>query len=73
MTASRTQHPRQLGNVTLRIVDQLDRQRGRRPRGAKPRATPSPETRRKAAFADPRQMRLPTDTPYIKDQVNDDD
>ena len=72
MTVSRTQHPRQLGNVTRRIVDQLDR-RARRPRGAKPRANPSPETQRKAAFADPRQMQLPIDTPYIKDQVNDDD
>ena len=71
MTASRTQHPRQLGNVTHRIVARLDRRRPRRKGVAKSSTEPTVAAQRKAAFHDARQMQLPINHPNTKDQSHD--
>ena len=71
-TSPRTQQPQQLGDVTRRIVERLDRRRSRTTGASKPRTKrktkPTPEEQRKAAFRDPRQMQLPLNHPNIKDQ-----
>ncbi len=64
----RTQQPEQLGDVTRRIVERLDRRRSRTKGVAKPKAKPSPAEQRKAAFHDPRQMQLPFDHTSTKDK-----
>ncbi len=67
--ASRSQHSQQLGNVTRRIVERLDRRRSKAPkRVARRKVKPTPEEQRKAAFLDPRQMPLPLDTPNSSDK-----
>ncbi len=68
---SRTQQPQQLGGVTRRIVERLDRRRSRRKGVAKPKSGPSPAERRKAAFHDPRQMQLPFNHTSTQDQSHD--
>ncbi len=69
--ASRTQQPQQLGGVTRRIVEHLDRRRSRTMGAPEPRTKRktklTPEKQRKAAFHDPRQMKLPLNDPNSKD------
>ncbi len=64
---SRTQQPQQLGGVTRRIVERLDRRRSRTTGASKPKTKRktklTPEEQRKAAFLDPRQRALPLDNP----------
>ena len=71
-TSSRTQQPQQLGGVTRRIVERLDRRRSRTMGVPKPKTKRktklTPEEQRKAAFHDPRQMQLPFNHPSTKDQ-----
>ncbi len=62
-TSPRTQQPQQLGGVTRRIVERLDQQRA----WPKPKGGPSDGAQRKAAFHDPRQLRLPISRPNTKD------
>ena len=68
---SRTQQPQQLGGVTRRIVERLDRRRSRTTGASKSKTKrktkPTPEEQRKAAFLDPRQMQLPLNDPNTKD------
>ncbi len=72
LARSRTQHPRQPGGVTRRIVEHLDRRRSRTTGASKPKTKRktklTPEEQRKAAFHDPRQMQLPFNHPSTKDQ-----
>ena len=71
-TSFRTQQPQQLGGVTRRIVERLDRRRSRTMSAPKPKTKRktklTPEEQRKAAFHDPRQMQLPFNHPSTKDQ-----
>ena len=57
------QQPQQLDAATRRIVERLDRRRSKTPGAPKPKTRRktklTPEEQRKAAFLDPRQMRLP--------------
>ncbi len=73
LARSRTQHPRQLGDVTRRFVARLDRRRSRRKGVAKPKSGPSPAEQRKAAFHDPRQRALPLDNPNPINKDNSDE
>ncbi len=65
------QQPQQLGGVTRRIVERLDRRRSRTMGVPKPKTKRktklTPEEQRKAAFHDPRQMQLPLNDPNTKD------
>ncbi len=71
-TSFRTQQPQQLGGVTRRIVERLDRRRSRTTGAPKPKTKRktklTPEEQRKAAFLDPRQMQLPFDHTSTKDE-----
>ena len=69
--ASPLQHSQQLGNVTRRIVERLDRRRPRRKGVAKSGTEPTAAAQRKAAFHDARQMQLPINPPNTKDQSHD--
>ncbi len=72
-TSSRTQQPQQLGGVTRRIVERLDRRRSRtmgvpKPKTKRKKSKLTPEEQRNAAFHDPRQMQLPFDHTSTKDK-----
>jgi hypothetical protein len=74
-TSPRTQQPQQLGGVTRRIVERLDRRRSRTTGALKPKTKRkiklTPEEQRKAAFHDPRQMQLPFNHTSTQDRSHD--
>ena len=61
------QQPQPLGGVTRRIIERLDQQRA----WPKPKGGPSDGAQRKAAFHDPRQLRLPISRPNTKDNSHE--
>ena len=71
-TSPRTQQPQQLGGVTRRIVERLDRRRSRTTSASKPKTKRktklTPEEQRLAAIHDPRQLQLPFNHPSTKDK-----
>ncbi len=71
-TSPRTQQPQQLGGVTRRIVERLDRRRSRTMGAFKPKTKRkthlTPEEQRLAAFNDPRQLQFSFDHPSTKDK-----